>query len=83
MADAASFSHVKQTFEDWSMFETVIRHNYMHHEDLVQLLADVVREIAGPLTIVDLGCGDAWLASHAFQQTRWINISPSIFRKLL
>jgi ubiquinone/menaquinone biosynthesis C-methylase UbiE len=64
----APLSHVKETFEDWSMYETVIQHNYMHHEELVHRLADVALEIAGPLTIVDLGCGDAWLASHAFQE---------------
>jgi ubiquinone/menaquinone biosynthesis C-methylase UbiE len=61
----ASFSQVKQTFEDWSMYETVIRHDYMRHQELASSLGKIAT-IGRPIAIVDLGCGDAWLASQAF-----------------
>jgi ubiquinone/menaquinone biosynthesis C-methylase UbiE len=61
----SSFFEVKQTFEDWSLYETVIRHDYMRHKELAYSLGEIAGAI-GSLTIVDLGCGDAWLASQAF-----------------
>ena len=66
----ASFSQVKQTFEDWSMYETVIRHDYMRHQELASALGKIAVTIGGPISIVDLGCGDAWLASQAFDKVR-------------
>jgi ubiquinone/menaquinone biosynthesis C-methylase UbiE len=63
----ASFSQVKKTFEDWAMYETVIRHDYMRHKELATALDEIAAAIEGAIAIVDLGCGDAWLASQAFR----------------
>lgn len=62
-----SFAAVKETFEQWAMYDAVIQGDYMLHNELVATLADWARKHSQPLRIIDLGCGDAWLASHAFR----------------
>ncbi len=62
----SSISRVKETFENWAMYEAVIRHNYMFHQELVAGLKTIAAKISGGLRIIDLGCGDSWLAAHAF-----------------
>ncbi len=60
------FARVKEVFEQWAMYDAVIQADYMQHNELVATLADWARKQSGPLRIIDLGCGDAWLATHAF-----------------
>lgn len=67
MSHDAAISRVKQTFEDWSMYEAVVRHDYMRHQELVRGLSSIAAGVSGGLSIVDLGCGDAWLATNAFR----------------
>src|SRR5262245_1143056 len=62
-----SFARVKETFEQWAMYDAVIQADYMKHAELVVTLAVWARKQNAPLRIVDLGCGDAWLATHAFR----------------
>jgi ubiquinone/menaquinone biosynthesis C-methylase UbiE len=62
-----SFSRVKETFEQWAMYDAVIQADYMKHAELVATLAEWARKQSKPLRIIDLGCGDAWLATHAFR----------------
>ena len=54
MPQDVSISHVKETFEDWSMYEAVIRHNYMCHH-----------ELAGGLKAIAAGVAGGWLARAA------------------
>jgi SAM-dependent methyltransferase len=70
MQSDSSISRVKATFENWAMYEAVIRHNYMFHNQLVAALKTIAAEISGSLRIVDLGCGDSWLAAHAFRDSQ-------------
>jgi ubiquinone/menaquinone biosynthesis C-methylase UbiE len=77
-----SFSRVKEVFEQWAMYDAVVQAGYMRHAKLVATLADWAREQTAPLRIVDLGCGDAWLATHAFRDAnvaeyRGIDVSDS------
>ena len=62
-----SFARVKEVFEQWAMYDAVIQADYMKHAELVATLADWARKQAKALRVVDLGCGDAWLATHAFR----------------
>ena len=62
-----AFARVKETFEQWAMYDAVIQADYMKHAELAAALADWARNQAKPLRIVDLGCGDAWLATHVFR----------------
>ncbi|HEX3601488.1 MAG TPA: class I SAM-dependent methyltransferase [Lacipirellulaceae bacterium] len=77
-----SFSRVKEVFEQWAMYDAVVQANYMHHVELVAALGDWARKQTEPLRIVDLGCGDAWLATHAFRDAnvasyRAVDVSES------
>ena len=61
-----SFSRVKEVFEQWSMYDAVVQADYMAHNELVATLSTWAGKRTEPLRIIDLGCGDAWLATHAF-----------------
>lgn len=77
-----SFSNVKQVFDQWSMYNAVVQADYMSHAELVTKLGAWARQQAEPLRIVDLGCGDAWVATTAFRdanvaQYRGVDVSDS------
>jgi ubiquinone/menaquinone biosynthesis C-methylase UbiE len=77
-----SFANVKEVFEQWAMYDAVVQADYMRHAELVTALAEWARKNGQPLRIVDLGCGDAWLATHAFrdarvEQYRGVDVSES------
>jgi ubiquinone/menaquinone biosynthesis C-methylase UbiE len=61
------FARVKEVFEQWSMYDAVVQADYMAHAELSATLSKWVRQQTEPLKIIDLGCGDAWLATHAFR----------------
>lgn len=67
MPQDKSVARIKEAFENWSMYDAVIQHNYMCHRELVGGLKKIAADLAGGLRIVDLGCGDAWLATQAFR----------------
>jgi len=62
-----SFSRVKEVFDQWAMYAAVVEADYMHHSELVKTLTAWAQDQREPLRIIDLGCGDAWLATHAFK----------------
>src|SRR4051794_119401 len=62
-----SFSNVKAVFEQWAMYNAVVQADYMRHNELSATLSAWAQKQPQPLRIVDLGCGDAWLATHAFK----------------
>lgn len=70
MADDPSFSRVKETFEQWALYEAVVEHDYMHHAELIASLGQWAAEYGRPLTILDLGCGDAYLPTNAFRAAK-------------
>ncbi|HEY4235658.1 MAG TPA: class I SAM-dependent methyltransferase [Lacipirellulaceae bacterium] len=77
-----SIARVKEVFEQWAMYDSVIQADYMRHVELVAALAAWARKHHQPLRIVDLGCGDAWMATHAFcdaqvEQYRGVDVSES------
>ena len=60
-------ARVKEVFEQWAMYDAVVQHDYMRHAELVRALGEWAAAFGRPLSIVDLGCSDAWLATHAFR----------------
>lgn len=60
-------ARVKEVFEQWAMYDAVVRHDYMRHAELVRALGEWAATFGRPLSIVDLGCSDAWLPTHAFR----------------
>jgi ubiquinone/menaquinone biosynthesis C-methylase UbiE len=67
MTDDPTFSRVKETFEQWALYEAVVEHDYMLHAELIEALGRWAADFGRPLKILDLGCGDAYLATQAFQ----------------
>jgi ubiquinone/menaquinone biosynthesis C-methylase UbiE len=77
-----SITRVKEVFEQWAMYDAVVRHDYMRHKEIVAALAERVAELNQPLRIIDLGCGDAGLATSAFRNAnvahyRGVDLSES------
>lgn len=64
----SSFARVKDTFEQWAMYETIVQQNHMLHSELVDALSGWAATQHQPLWMLDLGCGDAWLPVHAFRE---------------
>jgi ubiquinone/menaquinone biosynthesis C-methylase UbiE len=58
---------VKEVFEQWAMYDAVVRNGYMHHAELAGALGDWAKMFGQPLRIVDLGSSDSWLATHSFR----------------
>jgi ubiquinone/menaquinone biosynthesis C-methylase UbiE len=58
---------VKEVFEQWAMYDAVVRNDYMHHAELVGGLGEWAKQFGQPLRIVDLGSSDSWLAANAFR----------------
>ncbi|MBI2367006.1 MAG: methyltransferase domain-containing protein [Deltaproteobacteria bacterium] len=56
-------------FDEWSVYDQVLDHNYMHHDniyrDVQSFLAD--RYATQPFTLLDLGCGSARHLARALQ----------------
>jgi ubiquinone/menaquinone biosynthesis C-methylase UbiE len=80
------FARVKEVFEQWAMYDAVVQANYMHHAELAAALAAWAAAQREPLRIVDLGCGDCWLATHAWrnanvQSYRGADISDSAIER--
>ena len=63
-----SIARVKEVFEQWAMYDAVVQADYMRHSELVAALALWARTNGQPLRVVDLGCGDSWLATNAFRE---------------
>jgi ubiquinone/menaquinone biosynthesis C-methylase UbiE len=63
-------ARVKETFEQWAMYDAVVRNDYMRHAELARALGKWAAAFGRPLRIVDLGCSDAWLATHAFRDAK-------------
>jgi ubiquinone/menaquinone biosynthesis C-methylase UbiE len=62
-----SFSRVKEVFDGWAMYQAVVDAGYMHHAEIVATLAAWAHKQKQPLRIIDLGCGNSWLATSAFR----------------
>jgi len=64
---------VKEFFEIWALYQQVIKHNYMLHEEVIeQLINDLSARGEKPLSILELGCGDAYTVSQVMKK---INIA--------
>lgn len=64
------------------MYDAVVQADYMAHKELIAALSKWARQQTTPLRMVDLGCGDAWLATHAFRDAnvahyRGVDVSGS------
>ncbi|MBX7246331.1 MAG: class I SAM-dependent methyltransferase [Candidatus Sumerlaeaceae bacterium] len=53
--------HIKGFFDAWDLYDRVLDHNYMFHDELYASLATALdaRFVNRPFSILDLGCGSA------------------------
>ncbi len=55
---------------NWETYQKLLEHNYMFHHELVQASQQLIQSIERPLSLVDLGCGDASLSPILFKNNQ-------------
>jgi len=55
---------VELFLKTWRLYQEIIKHNYMFHEEISSAAQKMLHNIAShkPLRVIDLGCGDASMA---------------------
>ncbi|MFO0892470.1 MAG: hypothetical protein U0790_25425 [Isosphaeraceae bacterium] len=59
-------------FEAWSLYDQLLDHNYMYHDELFAGVHSILAERFGdrPIAVLDLGCGSARHAASALAGRR-------------
>ncbi len=57
-------------FDQWSLYSRILANNYMRHRDLSVVLREFLAGLARSCRVVDLGCGDGWMARECLKSTR-------------
>jgi ubiquinone/menaquinone biosynthesis C-methylase UbiE len=55
---------------NWATYQKLLEHNYMFHHELVHASQQLIQSIDRPLSLVDLGCGDASLSQILFKNNQ-------------
>ncbi len=55
---------------NWATYQKLLEHNYMFHHELVRASQQLIQSIDRPLSLVDLGCGDASLSQILFKNNQ-------------
>jgi ubiquinone/menaquinone biosynthesis C-methylase UbiE len=55
---------------NWETYQKLLEHNYMFHHELVSASQQLIQSIDRPLSLVDLGCGDASLSQTLFKNNQ-------------
>ena len=55
---------------NWATYQKLLEHNYMFHHELVRASHQLIQSIDRPLSLVDLGCGDASLSQTLFKNNQ-------------
>lgn len=78
--DKDAIDSVKAMFEQWELYDEVIRHDYMQHQALAAAIADYARQTKIAGRALDLGCGDSYLGSLALSElplTEYVGVDLS------
>ncbi len=56
-------------FDEWSIYDQILTHNYMHHDEIFEDVKHFLAERYGntPFNILDLGCGSALHVARALK----------------
>ena len=57
-------------FDEWSLYSSIIANNYMRNRDLSTVIREFLAERNHSCRVVDLGCGDGWMAPRVPPGTR-------------
>ena len=55
---------------NWATYQKLLEHNYMFHHELVHASQKLIQSMDRPLSLVDLGCGDASLSQALFKNNQ-------------
>ncbi len=55
---------------NWATYQKLLQHNYMFHHELVRASQGLIQSMDRPLSLVDLGCGDASLSQALFKNNQ-------------
>ena len=57
-------------YKNWNVYNKMIAHNYMFHREFINEINRVIdtMPVSQPLTVLDLGCGDAALFSKVLER---------------
>jgi SAM-dependent methyltransferase len=67
----------KNFFDEWSIYDQILAHNYMHHEDIFHDVESFLADRYGnsAFSLLDLGCGSAY---HVTRSLRGRSVSSYI-----
>jgi cyclopropane fatty-acyl-phospholipid synthase-like methyltransferase len=69
-AGAADFEQATAVFRNaWDLYRRLVDHNYMRHAEMEQVVRNRLLQHRGPVTLLDLGCGDGDFAARALSGT--------------
>ena len=51
-------------FNEWDLYDSIVQFNWMRHRELANALRDNLEMYTTPIRVLDLGCGDGWLAER-------------------
>lgn len=67
-----SVERVREVFEQWELYYSIIRNNYMLHEEITEALNQILSLLEAPPSVLDVGSGDGYMARESL---RGISIS--------
>lgn len=63
--------HAGQLFQQFDLYSRIIMANWMRHREFLDGVESLLRRVtSAPLRILDLGCGDGYLAAIAFRNRK-------------
>lgn len=71
--------------QQWNIYQKVIRNNYMYHAEIIDIVSSEIGKFSS-LSILDLGCGDAYIVSQSIKNIndrnkqidyRGVDLSPA------
>lgn len=64
-----SEEEIKEFFQQWNVYQKIIAMNYMMHREMFDLLLESIKYKTGaPISILDVGCGDAAIIARALNE---------------
>jgi predicted TPR repeat methyltransferase len=49
-------------FEQWTLYDRIVRNNYMKHDEISKSISDAIRHVSNTRQVWDLGCGCGLMA---------------------
>jgi tRNA (cmo5U34)-methyltransferase len=71
MSNKTDSDKVKEFFEQWNLYQKVIKFNYMAHNEIFEVLHQFFNaNFHQPFSLLDLGCGNAFHTAQLLKDTQ-------------